>query len=297
MRIFVTGATGFLGYHFVLKAIEQDHEIMCLRRVSSIDKFPDSISSQIFWVYDNDDLKQHVNHFKPQVLFHAAWEGVRGRDRTSSEVQNANISMSKRLFSLYPYEQIIGLGSQAEYGYYTHRVSEYDDINPNTEYGKAKAECCALLKKHCTDKDIEWQWIRIFTIFGEKQNGGLISSFTNVCLSNERTFPTTEGEQKYSYLYSSDYAVALCRIIGAKGKSGIYNLSQPYEIHSNKAILECIKSMLNSNIKIEFGKIPYCENQIMLMDGNVDKFESNFGVIPHTDFLKALKSTVYSYMK
>lgn len=296
MRIFVTGATGFLGYHFVLKAIEQGHEIMCLKRVSSIDKFPSSISSRIIWVYDNDDLKQLVNKFKPHVLFHAAWGGVRGAGRESSEVQNANIFMSERIFELYPYKQIIGLGSQAEYGFYNHRVSEDEAINPYTEYGKAKAKCCELLKQYCNNNNIEWQWIRIFTIFGEGQNGGLISGFTNAYLHEENSFPTTEGEQKYSYLYSSDYAEAMCRIIGIKGKSGIYNLSQPNEIHSNKNILKHLKSILNSNIIIEFGKIPYSKNQIMLMDGKVDKFESNFGEIPHTEFLKSLKSTVFSYM-
>lgn len=31
MRIFVTGATGFLGYHFVNVAISQGHKVLCLK--------------------------------------------------------------------------------------------------------------------------------------------------------------------------------------------------------------------------------------------------------------------------
>lgn len=35
MRIFVTGATGYLGYHFANVAVSQGHKILCLRRTTS----------------------------------------------------------------------------------------------------------------------------------------------------------------------------------------------------------------------------------------------------------------------
>ena len=150
------------------------------------------------------------------------------------------------------------------------------------------------LQTYCDAKGIEWQWIRVFTVFGEKQTGGLISLAINNCKNGVEQFDTTEGNQVYSYLYTKNFAKAICQVIGSKGKSGIYNISQPKEERSNRNILETIKEIMGSNIQYNYGAVPYPKDQVMLMTGTVDKFEKAFGPIPHTDFKEALKKTIES---
>lgn len=150
---------------------------------------------------------------------------------------------------------------------------------------------------YCEAHDIEWQWIRIFTVFGEQMTGGLIKLAIHQCLNSIKKFDTTKGEQKYSYLYAEDYAKAICLLLGSKGKSGIYNLSQPKDVYSNVYILSKIKSLMHSDIEYNFGSIPYTSNQIMYMDGDVSKFESAFGAVPHTNFETALIRTIDFYRK
>lgn len=296
MRIFVTGSTGYLGYHFVNVAVSQGHNILCLRRPTSKSIFTPAIEDKVQWVSNEDVLMaKTVKEFQPDVLVHAAWGGVRGADRDSVELQNENIVMSRKLFELYPYRQIISLGSQAEYGFYKSVVRENYPLRPMTEYAKAKIQCCNEMMEYCKSQNIEWQWVRIFTVFGEKQSGGLIKEMIEKCLKNEKTFATTLGEQRYSYLYSFDFARAICKILGNKGKSGIYNLSQPNCLYSNRYVLKRIKELTHSNIDLQFGAIPYSENQIMLMDGCVAKFEQAFGSVPLTDFNTALRNTIYSF--
>lgn len=296
MRIFVTGATGFLGYHFAKVAIRQGHQVLCLRRSSSVSLFSPEEESRVKWILDDENLQDQVNEFKPEVLFHAAWAGVRGTYRENRDVQSQNITLTKQVVCLYPYKQIICLGSQAEYGYYNGPVSEsHEPSMQQSEYGATKLFCLKELKKYCEARDIEWQWIRIFTVFGEQMTGGLIKLAIQQCLNGIKEFDTTKGEQKYSYLYAEDYAKAICLLLGSKGKSGIYNLSQPKDVYSNIYILSKIKSLMHSDIKYNFGSIPYTSNQIMYMDGDVSKFESAFGTIPHTDFEEALKNTINSF--
>ena len=67
------------------------------------------------------------------------------------------------------------------------------------------------------------------------------------------------------------------------------------EVHSNRYVLERIKEKMHSDIQFNFGAIPYADDQIMLMDGTVDKFVSAFGSIPHTDFELALNKTIESF--
>lgn len=297
MRIFVTGATGCLGYHFVNVAVEQGHEILCLRRSTSKSLFDPTVEGKIQWVTNDDKMKETVDVFNPDILFHAAWGGVRGAGRDSVEIQTVNLQMSRVLFTLYPYKQIISIGSQAEYGYYDNIISEDYPLHPQMEYAKAKVQCSKELQEYCEANDIEWQWIRIFTVFGEMQTGGLIKIAIEKCLNGEKYFPTTKGEQQYSYLYSSDFAHAVCNMLGSKGKSGVYNLSQPCGLHSNRDVLETVKRLTTSSINLDFGAIPYPDGQVMLMDGRVDRFEQAFGHIPYTNFEKALVNTIDSFRK
>ena len=295
MRIFVTGATGYLGYHFVRQALKQGHEILCLRRSTSKSLFEDDIEGRIHWVTKDENLQEIVCSFQPDVLFHAAWGGVRGAGRENVDIQNKNLDMSLQLFSLYPYKQIISIGSQAEYGYYEDVVSEDYPLNPTMEYAKAKVKCCNEMSAYCRKNNIEWQWVRIFTVFGEKQTGGLVKFAIEKCLKGERSFDTTPGEQKYSYLYAEDFGKAICSMLGSSGKSGIYNLSQPKCLKSNREILESVKNLTKSDIHLNFGAIPYPDDQVMLMDGCVQKFENSFGKVPYTNFSVALMNTINSF--
>ena len=295
MKIFVSGATGYLGYHLVKVAINQGHEVLCLRRPTSRSLFESEIENKIKWVFNDEELKSAVIDFQPDVLFHAAWGGVRGSDRNNIEIQKENLVMSHNLFTLYPYKQIMAIGSQAEYGYYNDIISEDHTLKPTMEYAKAKIQCCKDLQHYCEQNNIEWQWIRIFTVFGEKQTGGLIKLAIEKCLNGERSFDTTPGEQKYSYLYAEDFGKAICNMLGCKGKSGIYNLSQPQCLKSNKEILENVKTLTKSDIHLNFGAMPYPEGQVMLMDGSVNKFEKAFGAVPYSDFNTALEHTINSF--
>ena len=86
-------------------------------------------------------------------------------------------------------------------------------------------------------------------------------------------------------------------MIGSKGKSGIYNLSQPQCLKSNKEILESVKTLTKSDIHLNFGAMPYPEGQVMLMDGSVNKFEKAFGAVPYTNFEVAMANTIDSFRK
>lgn len=295
MRIFVTGATGFLGYHFVNVAVASGHKVLCLRRSTSKSLFEPIIESEVTWVNNDSFLKENVEKFQPDILVHAAWGGVRGKGRDDRKLQSDNVLMSDSLYKLYPYKQIISIGSQAEYGYYHGPVSESYPLNPEMEYAKAKVASCNHLREYCESHGIEWQWIRIFTVFGEKQTGGLIQAFARHCLEGNKRFDTTEGNQIYSYLYSFDFARALCNVLGSKGKSGIYNLSQPLDCLSNREILLHIKKCLHSDIQINFGAVSYAPKQVMYMDGIVTSFQNAFGEIPHTNFERALINTITSF--
>lgn len=295
MRIFLTGATGCVGYHFAKEAILQGHQLLCLRRNTSISLFNSREEKEVLWVTDNETLFEKVREFQPDILFHAAWGGIRnGRDDAS--VQSQNVAMTMRITQLYPYKQVIALGSQEEYGFYQGPVIESHPLLPFSEYGRAKVHCSRSISEYCNRKGIDWQWIRVFTIYGEKQTGGLIATIVRLCRQKVHMFDTTEGNQIYSYLYAPDFARAACRMVGVKGRSGIYNLSQNTELHSNRDIIQKVLDETGEMMKVNYGAMPYRPKQVMLMDGDTNKFEKAFGKIPHTEFSLSLKNTIQSML-
>lgn len=294
MRIFVTGATGVVGAAVCREAIRQGHHILALRRALSVSPFTAKEEENIRWVYDDSYMKEIVYRYCPDVLIHFAWGSLDVGQRDVQSAQLDNFYLSKRMFELYPYKQIISAGSQAEYGYYTERVNEDSELNPQTQYGKAKIKTCEWLKAYCESKNIEWQWLRIFTIFGEGLRTGIIPFAIKQCLSSATDLETTSGEQVYSFLYAPDFAKSMMKVLGTKGKSGIYNVSQPYCEYPIKDVLSRIKNLTKSNINIHFGALPYRDKQVMLMAGNTSKFENAFGTFPNTPFNDALINVIES---
>lgn len=274
MKIVVTGATGFLGNHIVSEAEKQGHKIFALRH-SAIDVSPKALKD-----------------FAPDVLVHCGWGGISASDRNNPDIQAENVGISKKIINLYPFKQIIGLGSQDEYGYINSVVDENQPLQPLSEYAKAKIEVCNYLRNYAERLNISWQWLRIFNMYGPGQAPNwLIPSIIKKCITGEKNMQTTLGEQQYAYLYVDDFAQAIVSMFGQKTKNGIFNISssnpQPLRL-----IFEQIKMLTNASIEFEFGAIPYRPNQSMMICGDSSKFKASFGDYEMTNFETGLQIVI-----
>lgn len=298
MKIFLTGATGFLGFHIANICISNGAEILCLKRTSSRSKFDSSTEKYIKWVNrDISNWKEIVKDFAPDILVHSAWEGIASEDRNDKKIQKRNIEFTKELITLTSYKQIIVLGSQDEYGIINHIVTETDPLTPVTEYAKAKIQCCQFLKEYAEKHNIVWQWIRIFSIYGEYQNNNwLIPSIIQHCLFGQTDIETTKGEQIYSYLYSTDFAKAIYLILSRKqAYCGIYNLSSKYPIRL-KDLFELVKQSTHSKTNF-IPCLPYRKNQSMTILGNCQKFIDTFGEFEETTLQTGINNLIEFYTR
>lgn len=290
MRILITGATGFLGYHVVKQALAQGHDVLCLKRKTSKNPFNDVENKRITWFdFEDKDYKEIVARFAPEILVHGAWGGVNAADRNDEQLQIKNVEFSMFITRLYPYKQIISMGSQDEYGPIDEIVEETHILNPITQYGKKKIEYCKLLTEYCKNNQIEMHWLRIFNMYGTKQaSNWIIPAVMNRCLNGEKEMDTTKGEQKYAYLYAEDFGKAVVSMFGVKGVSGIYNISSSNPI-SLKELFNMIKKLTNSSIKFNYGAIPYRLGQSMMICGNAAKFKHTFGEFENVSLEQGLK--------
>lgn len=298
-RVLLTGASGFIGSHIAEALLHSGYSLLLLKRTTTNLWRCSGFEGNYSWLdVDCDSWEDSVLGFKPEVIINSAWSGVVSGRRDEWEMQLSNILFQQKLLEIAKKSSIylfVGLGSQAEYGFFDGVVNEYAPLNPTTAYGATKVACCQILSAFCNSNEIKWRWFRVFSVFGEKEDENWLIPSTIKKLSSNKDMDLTSGMQKYAYLYVRDFANVLVETIEKDGENGIYNFSSIQALKL-KEILDCIQRKVNTQGKLNFGKIPYRSGQAMHVEGDMRKFNSVFGRICETNFEQSLNSTIEFYL-
>lgn len=300
-KVLITGITGFLGSHVAESLISNNIQVIGLKRKDSNIWRCEEFKDKIQWV-DIDEKGLFVDELKKysfDTVIHGAWIGVESNTRNDWNEQSKNISFLVSLLEvikIVDVKKFIFLGSQAEYGNIDGKISE--DYKPNAlnAYGGIKLACLEIVKTFCETNDINWIWLRLFSLFGEKENQNwLIPSLIASMLTDEQ-MDFTPGEQKYAYLYVKDYTSIMNKIVTMSIESGVYNVSSN-QTRTIKSLVEDIRDYINPKFILNFGALNYRDNQSMHIEGNIMKLSSQIGEIELTDYKKALYNSLNYYLK
>jgi nucleoside-diphosphate-sugar epimerase len=301
-KVLFTGVTGFLGSNIARELVNNGFKIYGLHRNSSSFERIKDIFDSITWI--NTEKNDWINELQKEefdILIHSAWEGISAADRDDWTMQLKNFEFSKEIFNAAikcNVSRIISLGSQAEYGIYNTKVSEDYAPMPYDAYGAVKLLTLYYLQNLVKKKNIEWYWIRVFSVFGRGENENWLIPKVIQKLQNNETIELTEGKQMYDYLHIDDFVKYTMKVLASSSdKSGVYNLCSGTGIEI-KNLLYIIAAFFPEAYGIlDFGKIPYRNNQNMFMVGANDKFESAFGEIRAADLKSSLEKTINYYLR
>ena len=301
MRCFVTGASGHLGSYLTrLLLIKGDEVAIFVRPQSDLWRLSDVLPElkQI-----RGDLSQTTNSylqiksFMPEIVFHLAWHGVTADYHNESDQITKNLNGSLQLLQIVQElgcNCFIGLGSQAEYGPCNAILREDLPAQPVTAYGVAKLCIGMLTAKQCQIAGIRHVWFRLLATYGPKDSTRhLIPNVILKLLAGERP-ALTLGEQRWDYLYVTDAAEAIYQAAINSRAKGIFNLGsgQAYTVQS---IVECIRDLIDPNLPLGFGEVPYNFDQPMHLQADNRRFSSCTGWSPSTPLEVGLVQTVDWY--
>lgn len=299
MKIFVTGASGFIGSNLCRDLVAAGHDVAVLVRdpgawriASLVDRLvviQGDLSSQ-------DEWQHQLTAFAPEAIAHLAWLGVGGGDRNSVG-QVANIAWTADLFDLARRSgahTFLALGSQAEYGPHDRVISPSTPTNPTSLYGEVKLATCRIVEKLAASADLRFIWMRVFSTYGPGDHAyWMIPSMIRALLNGERP-ALTAGEQLWDFLHVRDAARAMRLAIESPAASGIYALGSG-DAPSLRGTIECVRDSIDPQLPLGFGDVPYRPDQVMRLQADVTRLRDDLGWRAEVPLTEGLAETVDWY--
>jgi len=270
MHLFVTGATGFLGSHFLATALADGHEVTALRRSGSKPRIP--LTQEPNWLDGNlnDDWSEQLQQC--DTFIHLAAAGVSTSQNNWTHCFDVNVSQSLQIWQsaiACGIKNFLVCGSCFEYG---RSGMEYDFIpvtaplKPIGAYASSKAAATMAALGLAAAYGLRLLIVRPFHLYGEGEAKTRFWPSLVCAAKSGNDFPMTAGEQVRDFMHASkssksilEYAVDLN---SGKLHGDIVNLGtgQPLSLieFANKEW-----SRLQASGSLLPGRISYRSNEVM----------------------------------
>ena len=296
--IVVTGGNGFIGSHLVKELLNQNYKpILLLRENAKLDRLKDLNTLEFVETKNYLDKKiiEKLQSFNPMSFVHCAWSGVLGNER-NNRIQENNVELSinsVKLAKKIGCYNWIGLGSQAEYGSQKTKTNESLKCKPTTLYGKYKLEsgikCLDLSKK----LNLQAKWVRVFSTYGPLDNDSWLIPYLIKCLLKNKTPQLTDCNQFWDFLHVEDAVKAIIKLTKSSG-TGIFNLGSS-EPRMLKEYVSIVCEQINKKIKPNFGKVPYRNDQVMVLYPDITKIKKEINWTPKIEFQSGIRKLLDHY--
>ena len=281
--ILLTGGTGFLGSNLLKHLVEKNYNVILLKRSFSnifrIREYQNKISS-----YDSDlvSLETIFSENNIDKIVHCATNYGR-RDNEPLQIIEANLLLPLRLLEL-------GKNHQTRCFINTDTILD-KRIN---YYSLSKKQFKEWLSAY--NKDLICINVALEQFYGPGDDETkFVTHIVHNLLNNIDQIDLTKGEQKRDFIYIDDTVDAFIKIIEEfnNQNNGFYE----FEIGSNNPVsirdfVELTKKLThNTNTKLNFGAIPYRENEVMNCNANTSEI-SKLGWKPKNELIDGLKKMI-----
>jgi nucleoside-diphosphate-sugar epimerase len=261
MRVFLTGAAGFIGSHVARVLIAAGCEVTALvRPTSNLWRLPDLLDRLTLAEADLEDaaaLRQILARSRPEACIHLAWYVEPGKYLPA--IQNlscltASLTLLKELAKV-ECKKVVMAGTCAEYDTELGYLREYGPTKPATVYASTKLALCLVGQQFAALHGLQFAWGRVFYLYGPQEDERRVLPALFRALSKGEPFPATLGEQVRDYLHVEDVATAFWTL-AREGASGIFNIASGIPI-TMRQLMETLGDVVGRRDLIRFGAVPY----------------------------------------
>jgi len=261
MRVFVTGASGFIGTHVTKALLARNHRVAVLVRpgdpMSRLQPLKGRFDMIAGTLEDTALLEKSISIFQPEACIHLAWYAEPGKYLDSSQNIRSLASSLSLFQTLIKAEcrQIVAAGTCFEYDTGFGYLHEATPARPASLYAAAKLSCGLIGSQLAAQAKISFAWGRIFYPYGPQEDPKRLVPAAINALKQGIPFPASPGDQIRDYIHVADVASAFCTLM-EKQADGVYNISTGSPV-SIRQLLETLGQLMNRADLIKIGALPY----------------------------------------
>jgi UDP-glucose 4-epimerase len=306
-RVMVLGASGFIGRWTARALYERGAKVRLVarNRATVYDIFSktmvqaDVIEADL---RDTEAVSMVFRDFTPSITFNLAGYGIEHSERDETTASQINAQLVKTICEAitkdrdreWPGQDIIHVGSVAEYGPIGGNLSEGSSERPTTMYGKSKLAGTRWLTHYCQEFHIKGLTSRLFTIYGPGEHGDrLLPSLIETARSG-KPLSLSAGIQKKDFTYVHDIVEGILRL-------GLVNSARPGEIvnlatgtmTSVRRFAETAGRILGiPAANLNFGAIPNGQWDVEHSEISLERLKRLTGWVPSTSIDQGIRQTL-----
>lgn len=297
--ILLTGGTGFLGSRLLHKLYETGlYKIVVLKRsFSNTARIADLLASDELEYIDIDKVndgffKEYFTNHKVDVIIHSATYYGRGEDASITKVLETNL-----MFPLSLLEEAVNHGLKLFINTDSYFNKQNQTYRTLLDYSLSK-KTLNLWLEYLSDK-VKVANLRLEHIYGENDSPAKFveSMIRKIAIEHVENISLTYGQQKRDFIYIDDVCDAFLTILQNYQKFAFHYITFDVGTGTNLSIrdfVESIKRISQSSTELEFGKLPYREDEIMSSKADIN-FLNNLGWQPKVSVEDGLTKIIKAY--
>ncbi|MBK8806973.1 MAG: NAD-dependent epimerase/dehydratase family protein [Bacteroidales bacterium] len=274
--VLVTGGNGYLGSLLVKELQNHSANTVIIDR-----KMSGTANEYCVDIANRAELEKVIDKIQPDIVFHLA--ALLNRERSFEvydEVHAANYTGTLNLLMSLKNtrcRKFIFTSTSEIYGANVSPFSEEMEPLPVSPYSITKVLAETLIKNYVRLNGFNYTILRLFNFYGNDMPRNFFIPEMLEALKKNLPFSMTKGEQARDFLHVDDVLEALLiSALHPQADNEVFNVCSGKSLTLSDFVLEC-KTALHSTSTINFGAIPYRDNEVWNMVGNNTKITSQLG--------------------
>lgn len=280
-KLYIIGGSGFVGKNMV----------RCLHDKYAISVFDKYIDETYFAAYPDIKCyqieldKEHISHdiASPDYIINLASIVTAERDMSLFDAMiQSNLKVLLNLYECFKEDKSLKLfiqfGSSEEYGEIESPFHETAREEPNSPYALVKQLTTNTAMMLYRNYGFSIMVVRPGNLFGPLQSKSKFIPYVIEQLRTNQPLNVTPCEQKRDFIYVDDFVEGIRQILlhSQQVKGEIINIGSGESI-ALRDVIEICKAELNSKSIINYGALPYRENEVMDLCCSMDKYIEKIG--------------------
>jgi nucleoside-diphosphate-sugar epimerase len=231
--VLLTGGTGFVGANLALRLLQDGHNVALLVRPDCamwrIESFAGDVRLLEGDVTDAEGLFGVVDDVRPDWIFHLAAYGAYPYQRDRCTMHQTNVVGLVNLVEAtlrVGFEAFVNAGSSSEYGYKRFPPSEFEVVEPNSDYAWTKASATQFCRYTAQGNNAYLSTLRLYSVYGPYEEPSRFLPRLLVEGLRRELPPLAEASVARDFVYVEDVCDAFVQTASHRGSDPgpVYNV-------------------------------------------------------------------------